>query len=172
MGISRDCKRLLYLIGLYTGEEMGKEKWIKSYALWSLIYHGIVEKVFEDYDYTPVIVMWYGKLRVVNVSMEAEADLFKLRNLNLINKLRLATSRYRYITAYKITRKGREFIENMEDEIKNSVNRIFNPPDVGIPDISIDPKGNPFLIYSDGRKVMIKILYPEDVAYVSKPIFL
>jgi len=172
MDLANDCKKLLYLVSLYTGDENGKEKWIKNYALWSLIYHGIVEKVFENYDYTPVLVIWYGKLRVANISMEAKAHLFKLRNLNLINKLRLATSKYRYITAYKITRKGREFVENIEKELRDSVDQVFNPPGVGVPDIVIDSKGNPVLVYSNGEKVEIKILYPEDVAYVSRPIFL
>ncbi len=106
--ISRDAEKLLYLISLYTKNEGELEKWIKNYAFWALIYHGIVEKVFEKYDYTPVIVMWYGVLRIANISMEAEADIFRLRKEGLINKLRLATSKYRYITAYKITKKEKD----------------------------------------------------------------
>jgi len=98
VSLAPDCQKLLYLIGLYTSGGGDLERWIKNYALWALVYHGIIEGVFEDYDYTPVIVMWYGALRVANISMEAEADIFRLRKEGLINKLRLATSKYRYIT--------------------------------------------------------------------------
>ncbi len=170
--ISRDAEKLLYLISLYTGGEGELEKWIKNYALWALIYHGIVEKVFEKYDYTPVTVMWYGVLRIANISMEAEADIFKLRKEGLINKLRLATSKYRYITAYKVTEKGEKYLEKVEPRVKKDVDRVFNPPGVGVPDITIDVKGNPILIYKDGRRILIKVLYPEDVAYSSSPSFL
>ncbi len=172
MSLTQDCQKLLYLIGLYTRSEGELEKWIKNYALWALVYQGIVEKVFKDYDYTPVTVMWYGVLRIANISMEAEADIFRLRKEGFINKLRLATSKYRYITAYKITRKGEEYLENIKPELKEDVDKVFNPPGVGIPDITIDSRGNPILIYKDGRKVLIKILYPEDVAYSSAPSFL
>ncbi|RLE63088.1 MAG: hypothetical protein DRJ38_08390 [Thermoprotei archaeon] len=172
MKLSRDSEKLLYLISLYTRSEREMEKWIKNYALWALIYHGIVEKVFEDYDYTPVTVIWYGTLRIANISMEAEADIFKLRREGLINKLRLATSKYRYITAYKITEKGEKYLQNIKPEVKAEVDRVFNPPSVGIPDITIDAKGNPILIYKNGKKILVKILYPEDMAYSSAPSFL
>ncbi len=166
--LSPDGKRLLKLIGLYTGSMGNVERWIKNYALWVLVYYGIVKGVFEKYDYTPIITLWYGYLRVVNVSMEAEADLMKLRSLGLVNKLRLATSKYRFITAYMITEKGRRFLEEQPREELEIVDKVF--AENGKPaEIIFRENGVPELVFPSGRREEVSILEAEDVTYEATP---
>ncbi len=168
--LSNDSLRLLKLISLYTGLVNGREKWIKSYALCVLIIYGIEKGVFETYDYAPVITLWHGYMRAVNMSMEAEADLNHLRKMGLIKKLRLATSKYRFVTAYMVSDKGEKLLKEIPETVVKKVTVTFTED--GEPaDILIDESGETYLEFPSGRKIKVPILEIEDVPYRSSPIF-
>ena len=166
--LREDAEKLLYIISLYTGGEV--IKWIKNYALWVLVYYGIINNVFKSYDYAPTVVMWHGAFRVANISMEAEKDLLRLRNEGLIEKLRLATSKYRYITAYRVSKGGLEYLKGVPAEIRKSVDAVFRPGGSLVAVVLDDYR--PLLRMPDGRTIDIGFLEAEDVPYESDTYYL
>lgn len=166
--LGEDAEKLLYLISLYTGGEV--IRWIKNYALWVLVYYGIINDVFKGYDYAPTVVMWHGAFRVANISMEAEKDLLRLRNEGLIEKLRLATSKYRYITAYRVSKDGLEYLKEVPTEVKRSVDSVFKPGGVLVTVVLEDYK--PLLRMPDGKTIDVGFLEAEDVPYESDAYYL
>jgi len=164
-----DAERLLYLLSLYTSDD--EDRWIKSYALWVLVFHGIVSDVFETYDYAPTVVMWHGAFRVANISMEAERDILRLRNAGLVEKLRLATSKYRYITAYRVSRNGIKYLERVPESVKEPIDRVFRPGG-RLVEVVIGKDYRPLLKMPDGRLVDLGFLVAEDVAYKSEAYYL
>ncbi|MHA1252849.1 MAG: hypothetical protein ACTSRP_22875, partial [Candidatus Helarchaeota archaeon] len=89
--LTEPMKRLLYIIAEYTklNNEYGKLV-IKDLPLKALIYYGIISNVL-NYDYAPMSVMYMDNRRYLNVSQEGEDDLNDLRDLKLLNKIRIAT---------------------------------------------------------------------------------
>lgn len=165
-----DALRLLKLISIYTGVEERRELWIKDYALHVLIFHGIINKVFETYDYAPYIMLWHGRMRAVNISQEALADINEMRKLGLVKKLRLATSKYRFVTAYIVSERGLRVLEHTPREVVKPVVELFT--ENGQPaEVVLKENGQPYLRYPSGREVEVPILKIKDVEYSSEPIY-
>lgn len=123
--------KLLYLIYLYTmnkDPEKG-ETWIKESALFSLA-HYLIEKNVLDYDYAPQLVLWGDKTRIVNMSTQLIQELNELR-LTHVAQMRVATTDYRYLKAYRITDAGIEALNKIPDEIKNAVRQALSCPNCG-----------------------------------------
>ncbi len=103
-----DMMRLLLVIDAYTRE--GHEDnpiWVKELPLMAIIYQGIVKRIFRDYDYSPWSVpMLDGTREWLNISREGKDDLEDLLNLRMISILRVSTSQYGFVTAYRLTESG------------------------------------------------------------------
>ena len=122
-----DLMRLLLVIDAYTRE--GQEEnpiWVKELPLMAIIYQGIVKGVFRDYDYAPWSVpMLDGTREWLNISREGKDDLEDLLNLRMISILRVSTSQYGFVTAYRLTELGQEKIGEAIDTIKQEVSELI-----------------------------------------------
>jgi hypothetical protein len=122
-----DMMRLLLVIDAYTRE--GQEEnpvWVKELPLMAIIYQGIVKQVFRDYDYAPWSVpMLDGTREWLNISREGKDDLEDLLNLRMISILRVSTSQYGFVTAYRLTELGHEKIQSATESIKQEVNALI-----------------------------------------------
>jgi hypothetical protein len=137
--ITTDHFKLLWLISRYSHTALTKDekdRWIRKVQLLVLIYEGIVAKVF-DYDYAPFSEVgnmihnnWLqdnffilqklltllsfqvlGLKRVyLNISQEGRDDIDDLRELGLINGLKVSTKGYQSITAFQVSLKGIDWV--------------------------------------------------------------
>jgi hypothetical protein len=97
-----------------------KERWLRGLPLLVLIYEGIVAKAF-DYDYAPfsevrarhvssclpVILKVLGHRRVyVNISQEGRDDIDDLREMGILDGLKVSTKGYQAVSAYHLSPKG------------------------------------------------------------------
>ncbi|MHA1908550.1 MAG: hypothetical protein ACW98Y_14710 [Candidatus Thorarchaeota archaeon] len=118
-----DMMRLLLVIDSYTRE--GHEDnpiWVKELPLMAIIYQGIVKGIFRDYDYAPWSVpMLDGTREWLNISREGKDDLEDLLNLRMISILRVSTSQYGFVTAYRLTETGQEKIKSATEAIQQEV---------------------------------------------------
>ncbi|MFW9849999.1 MAG: hypothetical protein ACFFF4_12750 [Candidatus Thorarchaeota archaeon] len=123
-----DMMRLLLVIDAYTRE--GHEEnpiWVKELPLMAIIYQGIVDGVFRDYDYAPWSVpMLDGTREWLNISREGKDDLEDLLNLRLISILRVSTSQYGFVTAYRLTELGHEKIKSASESIQQEVMSLIH----------------------------------------------
>ena len=122
-----DMMRLLLVIDAHTRE--GHEDnpiWVKELPLMAIIYQGIVKGVFRDYDYAPWSVpMLDGTREWLNVSREGKDDLEDLLNLRMISILRVSTSQYGFVTAYRLTALGQKQINDATETIRQEVNGLI-----------------------------------------------
>jgi DNA-binding PadR family transcriptional regulator len=118
---------LLYLMSRFTHEG---DFWITHNALRILIYEGIQYQaetgrdVFGEWDYAPNSVRFARGRRYVNISQEAEDDLNDLRELGLIEEMRIEGSNKQYHTKYQIGEEGRKMVPYLPDELKEAVNEF------------------------------------------------
>jgi WD repeat-containing protein 35 len=106
--LTDDHLKLLYLISKYTRtakRSFEKDKWIKEFTLRALIYEGIVNNVF-NYDYSPMSIEMIGGRRILNISQDAEDDIADLREMKMLDCLRLSSTNYRLTNLYKISQEG------------------------------------------------------------------
>lgn len=169
--ITQQMKRLLHLIAEYTKEnDKYGELAIKDLPLKALIYYGIIKGVL-DYDYAPMSIMYMENRRYLNVSQEGEDDLNDLRDLGLLNKIRLGTKRHIYIYSYLISPKGVEYLKNISDEDKSKIDNVIKCKKCNkIYDIQIKQEGIFFICDECNEEIDSEITDIEDVAYRSKPI--
>ena len=98
---------LLYLISKLTDSINCPISWIKETPLQALIFQGIRKGIFNEYDYAPISSTFLGQGRkFVNISKEGEDDLGDLRELGLLETMRLSSSKHNYITGYRPTRES------------------------------------------------------------------
>ncbi len=115
---------LLYLMSNFTHEG---DLWITHNALRILIYEGILYKaksgrdVFGEWDFAPSSVRFAEGRRYVNVSQEAEDDLNDLRELGLIEEMRMEGPNRQYHTKYRLGDEGRVMIPYLPDDLKQAV---------------------------------------------------
>lgn len=118
-----DMMRLLLVIAAYTQE--GHEEnpiWVKELPLMAIIYQGIVKEVFRDYDYAPwSVAMLDGTREWLNISREGKDDLEDLLNLRMISILRVSTSQYGFVTAYRLTELGQQKVNEATESIKQEI---------------------------------------------------
>ncbi len=97
-------KELATLLALYTRDGY----WLKEPALLAAIVYGVEKKAFTRYELHPTIKLWFNKWRVIKYSREAELDLKLIRERGLVEKLRLTTPGFGYVTAYRLVGKVEE----------------------------------------------------------------
>ncbi len=172
-------RKLYYLISRYSSTTKGgteDEVWLKELPLRVFIFDGIVNKVFEGYDYSPLSVELPGGRRYLNISQEGEDDIADLRELGLITCLKLSTVTYITVNAYRITSEKTDLV--IPDDFKAQVNKLVTCPQCGgllETDIVPDPddEDNLILIYCKKEGCEYKrysgITKIEDVSYVTSP---
>jgi hypothetical protein len=170
-----DAKRLLVLIDRFsepahTRED--RETWIKKIPLASLINRGVRIGVFKDYDTAPALVDYKGTTRYANMSKEGEDDVVDLREMGLVERLKLATSHHIYVSAYRITPAGKDVVEDIEKEHKAAVDKLLSCKACGGP-VDIDARDDaPYLVCTTcGEVEKVAIFDIDEVAYVSSPNF-
>ena len=185
--LTRDQQILLYTIDYMTKWVRGgdhflqipeERTWIKELPLWAVIYYQIVKGTYETYDYAPTSIQFFGRSSfTVNLSYEGVDDIEDLRELEIIDKIRLSTSQHGFVTAYRITDYGNKLLvlipKGVKDEVHNlfycehcktHLNFLMNIGDE--PEIKIDcPE-------CDVSDFELAFLESEDVSYISEPYFL
>ena len=177
--LTRDQARLLYLLSLYTKPARSskeKESWMKDLALKALIYHLITKHLFSDYDYAPLLAQFFGLHVYMNVSQEGEDDVHDLRELGLVQRLKLSTMRHMYIAAYRVTERGMEALKTVSPEDKEAVDKALSCPACGrLLSVEIPEKGPQLICLKDmggcGFTKFIDLFSIEDVPYVAKGYF-
>lgn len=90
--ITSEHTKLLYLISRYTSSDPtitnSKAKWIRKIPLLVLIYEGIIQDVFT-YDYAPFSEVVGTRRLYLNISQEGRDDIDDLREMDLINALKV-----------------------------------------------------------------------------------
>ena len=169
--LTREQECLLYLISLYSKPALNmseEEVWIKDLALKALIYQGTIKQIF-DYDYAPSVVMFDGIKRLVNISQEGEDDINDLRELNLISRLKLSTSKYNIIDAYRITKLGLDVLKNVKKENRKAVDKLVKCSKCGKQgEVLVEETSVKFQCKNCGETKNISLLGIEDVPYVCK----
>ncbi|MHA1205359.1 MAG: hypothetical protein ACTSRR_09420 [Candidatus Heimdallarchaeaceae archaeon] len=186
--LTRDQQLLLYtidyLLKWVSGTDdnsfiqNGKRIWIKELPLLAVIYYQIIKGSYETYDYAPTSVQFFGRsCYSCNISYEGVDDIEDLRELDILEKIRLSTAKHGFVTAYRITPQGYELLKQIPADVKEEVKNLF-----------YCKKCNTHLkFYIElGEKPIIKMDCPicdesdteldflesEDVSYVSEPYFI
>ncbi|MFQ6060535.1 MAG: hypothetical protein ACE5KV_04440 [Thermoplasmata archaeon] len=173
--LTEDQKRLLILLSRYTkpaASRKDEETWIKKIPLGALINRGIRTKVFKGYDIVPALVDYLGTTRYANVSKEGEDDVADLREMELLERLKLATSRHIYVSAYRITRKGMTLVPSLEKRHHDVIDWLVNCRKCGNR-LDIEAREDaPYLLCRECRtKEKVPIFDIEELAYASSPFF-
>jgi hypothetical protein len=173
--LTPDMKRLLILIAKFsrpaaTREE--EETWIKKIPLMSLIHRGVSMGVFQEYDTAPTLVEYMGTSRFANISKEGEDDVADLREIELVERLKLATSHHVYVSAYRITPKGMATVKGIEEAQHKAVAALTTCKKCG-GEMDIEAREDaPYLICrACSSEEKVNIFDIADLSYVSSPVF-
>lgn len=126
--LTEEQAELMYMMSEFTKEG---DYWITHNALRILIFEGIVYKqkgkrdVFGGWDYAPASIMFAEGRRYVNISQEAEDDLNDLRELGLIEELRMEGPYKQYVTKYQIAVEGRKLIKYFPESTTRAVDEFI-----------------------------------------------
>jgi len=80
-------------------------------------------KIFEEYDFAPQLVDYIGSVRYANISKEGEDDIADLREMEFIERLKLATSHHVYESAYKITSEGKKIAASLDKKHHTAIDK-------------------------------------------------
>ncbi len=167
---------LLYLISKLTDSINCPISWIKETPLQALIFQGIRKGLFNEYDYAPISSTFLGQGRkFVNISKEGEDDLGDLRELGLLETMRLSSSKHNYITGYRPTKESIKTINAIENKIKSSIDELFICPlckseKYGLK-IYVDESDFNMICNDCNHREFIPLIIPEDVSFTTKPYF-
>ena len=169
-------KELLYLISRLTDHHNCPDTWVKETPLQALMFHAIRKGLFNDYDYAPISSSFLGQGRkFVNISKEGEDDLGDLRELGLLETIRLSSTKYDYITGYRPTTESAKQLSELTNEIKSSIDTLFDCPECNEPafNLVIDVGSSSFFMKckSCSYNEDIPLVEPEDVSYSTKAYF-
>jgi hypothetical protein len=174
--LTLEQSELLYLISKLTDSLNCPISWIKETPLQALIFQGIRKGIFNEYDYAPISSAFLGQGRkFVNISKEGEDDLGDLRELGLLETIRLSSNKHNFITGYRPTNKSTKILHAIDNEIRTRIDELFICPvcksknyelkiDVEKPDFKME------CIDCDNNEI-IPLVIPEDVSYTTKPYF-
>ncbi|MDF1538119.1 MAG: hypothetical protein P1Q69_04370 [Candidatus Thorarchaeota archaeon] len=125
--VTDDMLTLLLVIETYTkSSDSSHLDWLKELPLMSIIYEGAVKGIFKGYDYAPWSVsMLDGTRHWLNISREGKDDLEDLLDLRYISMLRLSTSQYGYLTAYRLTNRGGKIAQDVDPKLREKVRRFL-----------------------------------------------
>lgn len=173
--LSDDSKRLLILIDhfsepAHTREE--REIWIKKIPLAALINRGVRKGTFKDYDTAPTLVDYKGTTRFANISKEGEDDVVDMREMGLVERLKLATSHHIYVSAYRITPAGKDTIDDFDKKHHAAISNMLACKECG-GEVDIEARDDaPYLICKEcGTDEKVDIFDIDEVPYVSRPNF-
>jgi hypothetical protein len=168
-------QELLYLISKLTDSLNCPISWVKETPLRALIFHAIRKGIFNEYDYAPISSSFLGKGRkFVNISKEGEDDLGDLRELGLLETIRLSSAQHDYITGYRPTKESSKFLANLNDVARENIDSLFNCPKcTSTFNLDINVKDSEFNMLCQDCKYKENIPFevPEDVSYETKPYF-
>lgn len=170
-----DSKRLLILIDMFSEpahSREDRETWIKKIPLAALINRGVRMGTFETYDTAPMLVDYMGTTRFANISKEGEDDVADMREMGLLERLKLATSHHVYVSAYRITPAGKDMVKDIEKVHHAAVEKLLSCKSCG-GSVDIEARDDaPYLICSKcGEEERVAIFDIDEVAYVSRPNF-
>lgn len=168
--LTSDQRKLLYLISLFLPDKRGENvSWLKIQTLRSLIYYLTVRHILEGVDYAPTLSFWGNMIRYVNISQEAERDISTLVEEGYLSRLRLATVQYRFLFAYRLTRKGATLVGKMNGSEKEEVRGAFSCPNCGEL-MQVEFNGaNPYLICEKcGHSPLVCPECETDMEYIVK----
>ena len=173
--MSGDAKRLLILIDRFSEPAHtrdDREIWIKKTPLASLINRGVRTGTFKEYDVAPILVNYMGLNRFASISKEGEDDVADLREMGLLERLKLATSHHIYVSAYRITPAGQDVVKDIEKEHKDAIDKMLSCEKCG-GSVDIEAREDaPYLVCVEcGDEVRVAIFDIDEVAYVSSPNF-
>ena len=173
--LSDDQKRLLLIISKFSKPakyRYEEETWIKKIPLMALIFRGINMDIFKTYDFSPTLVEYIDTIRFANISKEGEDDIADLRTLELVQRLKLATSHYVYVSAYRVTNKGLQYLSSIEKPHHDAVDRLLKCKKCN-GQYNIETRSDaPYLICKECNKAeKVHIFDLEEISYVSKPQF-
>ncbi len=169
-------KELLYLISKLTDSLNCPISWVKETPLHALIFQGIRKGIFNEYDYAPISSSFLGQGRkFVNISKEGEDDLGDLRELGLLETIRLSSSKHDYITGYRPTKDSMRLLHEMDNEIKNRIDELFICPTCKSEKykLKIYVEDSDFKMECSDCEYneIIPLVIPEDVSYTTTPYF-
>jgi hypothetical protein len=178
---SEDHCKVAYLVSLFgrsAESATDRESWIRQHPLWVFLYEGIVAGAIEDPDYAPasVLVSQDGtSYRVwMNISQEGKALVDELREHTLLNGLKLSSSGGQPITCFQISDIGKEFLAQVPQATKDSVDAfVYGPADsarvpANLLSVQFDQESREFsLVTANGFARVSEITETEDVSYVS-----
>jgi len=170
--VSQDHLRLLYLVSLYSKPAENDEEpdtWIRSHALLVLIYEGVVTGVLNfDYSSQSTVV---GNVRIwMNISQEGKDVLDDLREMKLINTIKLSTADHGVVQAYQVSFKGLKLLKRkLTQSSQDAVNSFCFTADTQ--PLHVGLEGRTFFFYTSDREYSVesKVTDTEDVSYVSSP---
>jgi len=174
--LTTEQKELLYLIARLTDSINCPTSWIKETPLQALIFHGIRKGLFNEYDYAPISTSFLGQGRkFVNISKEGEDDLGDLRELGLLETIRVSSEKHDYLTGYRPTKESIPILYTISKEIKERVDNLFRCPVCKSQNynLSINVENSAFAMRCEDCKNIeqIPLIIPEDVSYNTKPYF-
>lgn len=173
--LSGDQKRLLLIISKFSKPAASKhdeETWIKKIPLMALIIRGIGMNVLKSYDFSPTLVEYIDIMRFANISKEGEDDIADLRKLGLVERLKLATSHYVYVSAYRITNDGLKYVKLIEKPHHDAINRMLKCKKCN-GKYNIETREDaPYLFCEKCNNTeKVHIFNLEEVPYATKPLF-
>ncbi|NHJ47133.1 MAG: hypothetical protein FK733_05025 [Asgard group archaeon] len=168
-------QELLYLISKLTDSLNCPISWVKETPLRALIFHAIRKGIFNEYDYAPISSSFLGRGRkFVNISKEGEDDLGDLRELGLLETIRLSSAQHDYITGYRPTKASNKYLTNMNEVARNNIDSLFNCPKcTNSFELDINANDSEFDMQCQecNYKENIPFGTPEDVSYETKAYF-
>jgi hypothetical protein len=173
--LTQDQMRLIILLSRFTSPaetREDEETWIKKIPLGALVNRGIRTKVFTDYDIVPTLVDYMGTSRYANVSKEGEDDVADLREMGMVERLKLATSHHVYVSAYRITRKGKALLPSLDKKHHDMIDWLVKCRKCGNRfDIEAREEAPVLLCRTCNNIEKVPIFQIEELAYVSSPFF-
>jgi hypothetical protein len=173
--LSKDQSKLLILISRFSKPARmrdDEETWIKKIPLMALIDRGISYKIFKSYDTAPTLVEYMGITRFANISKEGEDDVADLREMGLVERLKLATSHHFYVSAYRITPRGQKIIPTLNKKYHKDIDRLLRCRKCG-GSVDIETKeDSPYLICKKCNVIdKVNFFDIEEISYASSPLF-
>jgi hypothetical protein len=177
--LTDDHRKLLYLVGIYANaldKSEDKEMWFKDGPLFAVIYELTAEGIFETYDYAPVSVLGLdGFHRFMNISVEGKDDLDDLRELGLLSHMKISTTTYGTVTAYRLSDKGMKLYMEIPKKMREPIDKLVHCPKHKkelMEIICINFERYFFRCSKCKFEREITIFEIEDVSYVSQPRFI
>ena len=149
-----------------------EELWIKKIPLMALIGRGVKLNVFTEYDIAPSLIEYQGDTQFANMSKEGEDDLKDLRRIGLVERLKLATKHHYYVSAYRVTNAGMDFVKDVDPVHRRAIDDLLTCTKCGGPVEVITKLDNPYLrCRKCDAEEELHFLDIEEVPYVTSPLF-